>query len=85
MLRLTTLGATDLWSDSFLGGYDLPYQAAAHLRRGVIQARLGHREHARFDYERFLKMWKDSDPQFRPMVEEATRALAVLDAPARTP
>jgi tetratricopeptide (TPR) repeat protein len=72
------------WYDSFLGPWDIPWIAAAHYRRGQIQAQLGHREHARFHYSRFVRLWKDCDPEFRPLVDQATRALAQLDAPAGT-
>ena len=68
--------------DSFLGPWDLPWAAAAHYRRGEIQARLGHREHARFHYGRFVRLWKDCDPEFRPLLDQATRALALLGAPS---
>ena len=73
------------WYDSFLGPSDLPWLAAAHFRRGEIQARLGHREHARFHYARFVRFWKDCDPQLRPLLNRATEALAQLGTGEQTP
>jgi hypothetical protein len=64
--------------DSFLNAYDLPWIAAAHLRRAQIYDRLGNRRQARFHYGRFVKLWKDCDPAFRPMLERARAALARL-------
>ena len=66
------------WYDSFLFYYDLPWMAAAHYRRGEIQDRMGRRDDARFHYGRFLQLWKDCDPELRPMTERARQALARL-------
>jgi tetratricopeptide (TPR) repeat protein len=70
------------WYDSFIGWPDLPWIAAAHFRRGEIEARLGNVEHARFHYERFVRLWRRCDPEFRPLVDRATRALAELGGTA---
>lgn len=59
------------WYDSFQGGYDLPFIAAAHFRQGEIEERLGHRERADFHYGRFLSMWRNCDPEFQPLIERA--------------
>ena len=73
------------WYDSFVGWPDLPWLAGAHFRRGQIQARLGHREHARFHYGRFVRLWKNCDQEFRPLLDQATQALAQLGPGEATP
>jgi DNA-binding SARP family transcriptional activator/TolB-like protein len=67
------------WYDSFHISYDLPFMAAAHLRLGQIEQRLGNLERARFHLTRFLSLWNDCDPEFRPMVRNAERVLAQLE------
>ncbi|HTY04894.1 MAG TPA: BTAD domain-containing putative transcriptional regulator [Gemmatimonadales bacterium] len=59
------------WYDSFVGPYDLPYLAPAHLRRAQIYKKLGNAERARFHYRRFLALWKNCDPEFRVLVQNA--------------
>ena len=59
------------WYDSFVGPYDLPYLAPAHLRRAQIYKRLGNTERAQFHYRRFLALWKNCDPEFRVLVQNA--------------
>ena len=73
------------WYDSFVGWPDLPWLAVAHFRRGQILARLGHREHARFHYGRFVRLWKNCDPEFRLLLDQATQALAQLGPSEATP
>ena len=48
--------------------YDSPYLAMSHLRRA---------EH----YERFIYLWRDCDPEMRPLVVEARQALERLGRP----
>jgi DNA-binding SARP family transcriptional activator/TolB-like protein len=67
--------AADLY-DSFLSVYDAPFLAVAHLRRAEIHASQGDGEQAAFHYQRFINLWKDCDPEFRPMVARAEQALA---------
>ena len=55
--------------------YDSPYLAMAHLRRAEIYDRLGSREKAAEHYTSFIDLWRDCDPELRPMVDEARRAL----------
>jgi len=69
------------WYDSFLFYYDVPWIAAAHFRRGEIEERLGQRDQARFHYARFLRLWKDCDPELRPLTDLARQALARLGGP----
>jgi len=66
------------WYDSFQGGYDLPFIAAAHYRAGEIEEHLGNRERAVFHYGRFLSMWRDADAEFQPLVARARAAQARL-------
>jgi len=66
------------WYDSFQGGYDLPYIAAAHLREAEIEERLGERARADFHYARFISMWRDCDPELQPLVTRARAARARL-------
>jgi len=71
--------AADLY-DSIESAYDLPYLALAHFRRAQIHARQHEVAQARFHYGRFLSLWKDCDPAFRPLVEQGRRELAALPA-----
>jgi DNA-binding SARP family transcriptional activator/TolB-like protein len=45
--------------------------APAHLRMAQIYERQGERKKASTHYARFAELWKDCDPEFRPLVEEA--------------
>jgi DNA-binding SARP family transcriptional activator/TolB-like protein len=54
------------------------YLAPSHLRQAEIYERLGEREKAVHHYERFIELWKDSDPELQPRVEEARRAIDAL-------
>ena len=45
--------------------------APAHLRMAQIYERQGDRRKAAEHYARFVELWKDCDPEFRPLVEEA--------------
>jgi DNA-binding SARP family transcriptional activator/TolB-like protein len=66
------------WYLSFPAGFDQPWVAPAHLRAAQIYQRLGNRERATFHYTRFVRLWKDADPEFQPMVAQAREALARL-------
>jgi tetratricopeptide (TPR) repeat protein len=57
--------------------YDVMYQAPSLLRRGQIHERLGEPKEAAWHYTRFIELWQDCDPEFRPL-EEAKRQLALL-------
>jgi hypothetical protein len=50
----------------------------SHLRQAQVHERLGEPERAAVQYRRFLELWSDCDPEFRPMVETAQRALERL-------
>lgn len=65
--------------ESFMTVYDLPFAAVSRLRQAQIHERAGRRERAGFCYRRFLALWRDADPEFRPMVDSARQALARLE------
>jgi tetratricopeptide (TPR) repeat protein/TolB-like protein len=50
--------------------------APAHLRMARIYERQGERQKAAAHYARFVELWKDCDPEFRPLVAEARQRLA---------
>jgi tetratricopeptide (TPR) repeat protein len=50
--------------------------APAHLRLAEIYERQGERQKAREHYARFVELWKDCDPELRPLVEDAQRRMA---------
>ena len=52
--------------------------APSHLRQAEILERLGRREEAIEHYARFLALWRNADPMFRPAVEQARARLARL-------
>jgi tetratricopeptide (TPR) repeat protein len=52
-------------------GYALVYAAPSHLRRAELYERLGDRSAAASHYARFLTLWKDADPEFRPLLDSA--------------
>ncbi|HXV85467.1 MAG TPA: BTAD domain-containing putative transcriptional regulator, partial [Gemmatimonadales bacterium] len=70
------------WYASFRSYYDLLYMAPAHFRQGQIYQRLGNVERALFHYGRFVDLWKDSDPELRPLVAQAREAAIQLSATA---
>jgi tetratricopeptide (TPR) repeat protein len=51
--------------------FDLIYAGPSHLRRGALYERLGDRPAAASHYARFLTLWKDCDPEFRPLLDSA--------------
>lgn len=54
------------------------YLAPTHYRRGEIYERLGDPDEAARHYRRVIELWKDCDPELRPMVERAEQRLARL-------
>jgi tetratricopeptide (TPR) repeat protein len=50
---------------------DLIYAAPSHLRRAALYERLGDRSAAASHYDQFLRLWKDCDPEFRPLLDSA--------------
>jgi hypothetical protein len=61
--------------ESFTGSYDLTYMAVAQLRQGEIYEHLKQKGPAAFHYGRFVGMWKDCDPELRPLLLQAKEAL----------
>lgn len=52
--------------------------APTYLRRAEIYEKLGQSEEAHEHYRRFIVLWKDCDPELRPIVEQAQRNLTRL-------
>jgi len=50
----------------------------SHLRQAEIHDQLGRPEQAIEQYRRFVDLWRDADPEFRPLVESAQRTLQRL-------
>lgn len=65
------------WLETFpdASGYDLIYLAPAHLARAQLHERRGEQAAAAAEYRRFIALWKDCDPELRPLVDEAKRKL----------
>jgi hypothetical protein len=59
-------------------GQEAGYLAPSRLRMAEMYERLGEREQAAEQYARFIRLWKDCDPELRPLVEDARRRLARL-------
>jgi tetratricopeptide (TPR) repeat protein len=57
---------------------DATYFPMAHLRLGEIHERLGNRTEAAWHYAQLAALWKDADPELRPLAERAERRLAAL-------
>lgn len=60
--------------------YDLPYRAPALLKMAQIQETLHQPDLAIKYYKRFLALWRDCDPEFKPLVLKAESALTRLEA-----
>jgi tetratricopeptide (TPR) repeat protein len=58
--------------------FEIPYLAMSHLRRAEIYEQLEDSEGAIRHYSRFVELWKDCDPELKPMVEDAQRRLETL-------
>ena len=63
--------------------YDLMFAGPSHLRRAQLYEQLGDDRAAAEQYRRFLSLWKDADPEFRPMLDSARAALARLGGSAK--
>ncbi|HUF89873.1 MAG TPA: adenylate/guanylate cyclase domain-containing protein [Gemmatimonadota bacterium] len=62
--------------------FEVAFRGPAHFHRGQIREEAGDREGAIEHYRAFVELWKDADPELRPMVEEARAALERLGARA---
>ncbi len=60
---------------------EVPLQALSHLRQGEVHERLRNRAQAARHYARFIELWRDADPEFRPRVDSARARLATLARP----
>lgn len=58
--------------------HDIPYRAPALLRMAGIYVTWGQPEEAIPCYEQFLRLWRECDPEFRPMVAVAEKRLVEL-------
>lgn len=56
----------------------LMYLPMSHLRRGDILLQLGERQRAIAHYAKFVEMWKDCDPELRPLRLAAEKKIAAL-------
>jgi len=59
----------------YLNGFDLPSTAPASLRCAEIYEKLGKPKEAKGKYLRVIQLWKDCDPEFRPMLQKAKEGL----------
>jgi DNA-binding SARP family transcriptional activator len=57
---------------------EIPLQALSHFRQAEIHERLKRRDQAGLHYARFIELWRDVDPEFRPLVDKARLRLASL-------
>ncbi len=57
--------------------------APAHFRSGEIDERLGRLDEAALHYASFAELWKDADPELRPLVAEARARVDRLRAETR--
>lgn len=74
-----TLGHYASFIDTSL--FDLPYVAPAHLGRAEILDERGDVQDALLEYRRFIALWRDPDPELRPIVERVRRRIAALAGP----
>jgi tetratricopeptide (TPR) repeat protein len=65
-------------SEELIIGNDATQLAPAHKRLGELYEQRGDRERAREHYARFVKLWKDCDPELRPAVNEVKQRLRQL-------
>jgi tetratricopeptide (TPR) repeat protein len=80
LLELGEIDQAYSWYESLAGTspFELLYRGMTHYRRGQIDERRGRKEEARRHYQRFLKLWKDADPEGRPLVDDARARLGRL-------
>lgn len=87
LTRLERYDEALLWYETIgdPGPGDIHFVAPAHLRRAEIYERLGERENAALYYKKFIDAWRDCDPELRPLVERANRALERLITESAVP
>ncbi len=59
---------------------DLVFRAPSELGLAETYDALGDTTEATLRYSRFVRLWRDCDPELRPFVEAAERRLAELSA-----
>ena len=59
---------------------EIVYLPARHLRLAELYERLGQPDSAAAHYERLAELWRDGDPEVRPVVDSATTRAARLRA-----
>lgn len=62
--------------ENSLDGY--MYSAPGAYRRGVLLERLGRPADAAREYRRVIRLWRDADPEFQPVVDSARSRIAAL-------
>ena len=60
--------------------FEFVYLPLSHLRRAEILNRLGDPKNAAASYRAFIDLWRDCDPELRPMVDLARRRLEGIAA-----
>lgn len=55
------------------------YLGPKHLQMGEVYERMGDARKAAQHYGRFVELWKDCDPEFRPVVEDVRARIARLN------
>jgi tetratricopeptide (TPR) repeat protein len=63
--------------------FEFVYLPLSHLRRAEILDRQGDSKNAAVSYKAFIDLWRDCDPELRPMVDLARRRLEGLGTGAR--
>jgi len=63
---------------SMPGPLSYPLLAPSHLYRGQIYEDMGDIEQALWHYEAFVELWRDADPEYQPMVEDAREQMGRL-------
>ena len=58
--------------------HEASFLGPAHLRQAQIYDRLGDKTEAVRHYQEFVTLWRDADPELRPLVSEALKRLARL-------
>ena len=83
------LQLTRRWLDSLLtysslvsgpsaGTFVLQLTPRAILMRADLAAGLGIKDEGRLWYDRFLSLWSEAEPEFRPLVERVRKSRAAL-------
>ena len=63
------------WYSSLSEQYDAMYLPLVHLRMAEILQRRGNKVEALKQHQRLAALWKDCDPELRPLVARATAAM----------